>query len=169
MIILGIDPGFAITGYGLIAVKGRVMSHVADGVIRTKEGDLHYKRLLQVAKALQAVIKRYKPHFAVIEELFVYKNVKTAMKVGEARGVILLTLARMHVPIFELSPLQIKQSLTGYGRATKTQMQKMVQRVLRLDTPPQPDDAADALAAAICFNQTPYLISPLYEGRETTI
>ena len=106
---------------------------------------------------MDALVTTYKPQYAAIEEIFVYKNVKTAIKVGEARGVILLTLAKRHIPLFEFSPLQIKQALTGYGRATKIQMLRMAQRILHLPSLPTPDDAADALAAAISLIQSGYL------------
>jgi len=154
MVILGIDPGLATTGFGIIKIKNREFAHIAHGVINTKAGGFYYKRLEQISRELGKIIKKYKPSKAAVEEIFMYKNVKTAIKVGEARGVILLTAAQNQVPVYEFTPLQIKQALTGYGRADKAQMQKMVKIILHLRQIPKSDDAADALAAAICCGQT---------------
>ena len=154
MIILGIDPGLAITGYGLIKVEGHGYVHLAHGVIRTAAGTLPGERLYLLNKKLSQLIKTYRPSRAAVQMLFMSKNVKTAIQVGEARGVILLTLAKAKVPVVSFTPLQIKQAITAYGRADKNQMQKMVQAILGLKALPVPDDAADGLAAAICCAQT---------------
>lgn len=154
MIILGIDPGYAISGYGVIAVQNRRLKHVAHGIIATKAGMPHAERLLYLNRHIKLLMRKYKPDQVAVEELFMYKNVKTAIKVGEARGVILLAVAGFKQPLFAFTPLQVKQALTTYGRASKMQVQKMVKTVLNLDDLPRPDDAADALAIAICCQQT---------------
>jgi crossover junction endodeoxyribonuclease RuvC len=157
MVILGIDPGLATTGFGIIKIKNREFVHIAHGTIKTQAGELYYKRLEKISNDLKKIIKKYQPDKAAVEEIFMHKNVKTAIKVGEARGVILLTVVQNQVPVCEFTPLQIKQALTGYGRAEKPQMQKMVRIVLRLSRIPESDDAADALATAICCGQTKVL------------
>lgn len=150
MIILGLDPGFARLGYGVIEKKKRSLVHIADGVIATTARETHIERLLCLEQALVKIIKQYKPEIVAVEELFMHKNVKTAMKVCEARGVIMLTLGKQKKEAREFTPLQIKQALTGYGRADKRQVQRMVQRLLCLPALPKQDDASDALATAIC-------------------
>lgn len=150
MIILGLDPGFARLGYGVIEKRQRSLLHIAHGSIETNALHTHVARLRYLEKALTRILKRHQPAIVAVEELFIHKNVKTAMKVGEARGVILLTIAKRKRAIREFTPLQVKQALTGYGRADKTQIQKMVQRLLSLAESPRSDDAADALAVAIC-------------------
>ncbi|MBI4360025.1 MAG: crossover junction endodeoxyribonuclease RuvC [Candidatus Jacksonbacteria bacterium] len=150
MIILGIDPGFARMGYGVIKKKHRSLQHIAHGVIETSARQTHIERLLNIEKMLTRILKQYQPKIVAVEELFMYKNVKTAMKVGEARGVIMLTLGKQKKEAREFTPLQVKQALTGYGRADKEQVQKMAQKLLCLSALPKPDDAADALAISIC-------------------
>jgi len=154
--ILGIDPGLAIVGFGVIKKQGRSLEYVAHGVIKTQAKERGCDRLLKINKDLKKIIQRYQPKCVAVEDLFMYKNVKTAMKVGEARGVILLTMActKSKLKIFQYTPLQIKQGLTGYGRASKVQIQKMVKNLLGLKKIPKPDDAADALAIAILAAQT---------------
>ena len=147
--ILGIDPGIARMGYGIIEDNKQNTRAVAFGCFETSSAQPHYERLLAIHNELLKIIKKYKPQKIAVEQLFFSKNVKTALVVGEARGVILLTCAECKVPIIEISPKTVKQTLTGYGQADKQQMQKMVQLFLKLKTPPQPDDAADALAIAI--------------------
>lgn len=154
MTILGIDPGLATTGYGIIAVKNRQFVHIKHGVIKTAADQPNHQRLLVISRQLKRIIKYQKPDQIAVEEIFMYKNVKTAILVGQARGVILLTAAESRLAVREFTPLEIKQALTGYGRADKRQMQKMVKAVLSLSEIPEPDDAADALAAAICCAQT---------------
>lgn len=154
MIILGIDPGLATLGYGLIeSAKGK--NTVIDyGVITSPKNESLPVRLNIIEESLKKLIEKYKPDEAAVEELFFAKNVKTALAVAHARGVILLCLNRECGRLFEYTPLQIKQGLTGYGRADKSQIQKMVSVLLGLKTIPRPDDAADALAVALCHSQT---------------
>ena len=154
MIILGIDPGFARMGVGLIEVKNRQVVHIMHEVVETTVGEIHHKRLLTLHTRLSKILAKYTPALVAVEDLFVYKNLKTVMKVGQARGVILLTIAQHKLPIKEFTPMQIKQALTGYGKATKQQIQKMVQMELKLKEIPKPDDAADALATAIAAAHT---------------
>lgn len=148
-IILGIDPGFGRTGWGVIEkIKGG-WQVVAWGCIETLVKDPFVDRLCELREELKLIIKKYQPTSAVVEDLFFAKNVKTAMKVGQARGVILLTIKEAGLQLYEFTPLQIKQAITGYGRAEKSQMQKMVRMLLKINKKINPDDAADALAAAL--------------------
>lgn len=160
-IILGIDPGLATTGYGVIEVNEQESKALAFGTIDTKKNTEFSDRLLIIYQELNKIIKKFKPQAAICEELFFCTNVKTAIAVGQARGVIILTLKKNNLPIYELTPLQIKQTITGYGKAEKKQMQKMVQLILKLKTMPKSDDAADALAIALCGTQI--INSSLYE------
>jgi crossover junction endodeoxyribonuclease RuvC len=149
-VILGIDPGIADTGYGLIEKgKGGKISCLAYGSIKTKAGLPMAERLETLNNELEKIIKKYQPGLAAVEELFFYNNAKTAIVVGQARGVILLTCRKNKIPLFELTPLQVKQTISGYGQADKKQVQKMVKMLLGLQEVPKPDDAADALAIAI--------------------
>ena len=150
MRILGIDPGYAILGYGIIDVTGNRFSAVDYGSIMTDASMDMTSRLQSIYENLTNLINTYKPDEASIEELFFNNNAKTAILVGEARGVALLACANGGLPIGEYTPLQIKQSLVGYGRADKKQVQFMVKTMLNLAQVPKPDDTADALAAAIC-------------------
>ncbi len=149
MIILGIDPGVAIVGYGIIEAKNNKLKLVGYGCILTKAGQQHATRLAEISKQFKKIIKTYQPDILAIEELFFCKNVKTALKVGEARGIILAQAMQAGLPIYEYTPLQVKQALTGYGRADKNQIQQMVKIILGLKQIPKPDDAADAVAVAI--------------------
>lgn len=150
MRILGIDPGYAILGYGIIDVKGNRFSVVDYGSILTDAGTEMPVRLQEIYNKLTELIYKYKPDEASIEELFFNNNAKTAIRVGEARGVAVLACANGNLKIGEYTPLQIKQALVGYGRADKKQVQYMVKTMLNLEAVPKPDDTADALAAAIC-------------------
>lgn len=150
MLVLGIDPGTAITGYGLVTDRGGSTVAVAHGVIVTPSDLSLPDRLVLIQRELRALIDQYRPDHAAVEELFFNKNVRTALAVGHARGVIMLTLAQAGVRIFEYTPLEVKQAVTGSGRADKRQMQQMVTLLLGLDHIPKPDDAADALAIAVC-------------------
>ena len=154
MIILGLDPGLATTGYGVVEISARAITHKEHGTLKTSPNLQYRDRLISLNKQLKAVVKKFAPDCVGIEKLYVHKNVKTATMVGEARGVLMLTIARFPILMYEFTPLQVKQILTGYGRATKTQVQNMVMRMLKLKEPPKPDDAADALAVAICVAQT---------------
>ena len=148
MKILGIDPGSGIIGFGLIE-KSSNPKLVDAGVIRTTIGDKDADRLLELHTSMKEIIAEFKPDIAAVETLFFAQNVTTAMKVSQARGVILLTFAEAGIPIYEYTPLQIKMAMTGYGRATKAQIQEMVRVQLGLKTKPKPDDCADALACAL--------------------
>jgi len=149
-IILGIDPGYGITGYGLIESAGSRLKALDYGVIETSTDDDFPTRLKTLYTELNKIVKKYKPTLIAIEDLFFYKNVTTAIKVGQARGVIILAAVLARVPIVEFTPLQVKQAISTYGRAGKNQVQQMVKVFLGLESIPKPDDAADALAVAIC-------------------
>ncbi|MEN6412612.1 MAG: crossover junction endodeoxyribonuclease RuvC [Veillonellales bacterium] len=150
MLALGIDPGTAICGYGLVELKGSHLRAVDQGAVITSSSMQAANRLVIIYNAIDALIKKYKPHVLGVEQLFFNKNVRTAMAVGQARGVILLAAAQNDITIAEFTPLQVKQSVVGYGKATKEQVIYMTQRLLNLPDKPHPDDVADALAIAIC-------------------
>lgn len=150
MLVLGVDPGLATTGYGLVRETPEGLEAVAYGVIRTPAGVALPERLQQLYQELSALIQEYRPTESAVEELFFSRNVRTAMSVGQARGVTLLALADAQLPVAEYTPLTVKQAVSGFGGADKVQMQNMVKMLLRLDDIPSPDDAADALAVAIC-------------------
>ncbi|OGF28928.1 crossover junction endodeoxyribonuclease RuvC [Candidatus Falkowbacteria bacterium RIFOXYC2_FULL_47_12] len=149
-IILGIDPGTAITGFGLIEVAGQTLRLIRYGCITTPAGMAHAQRLLCIHTELKKIIVAQKPDAVAVEKLFFYNNAKTASAVGEARGVVSLTVAQAKLPLYEFTPLQVKQAVSAYGKASKLQVQKMVAMILKLKEIPKPDDAADALAVAIC-------------------
>jgi len=149
-IILGIDPGLATTGYGVVIKEKNNFLVVNYGTIDTLPKLKFAQRLEHIHQELSGIIKKYKPDIFGIEELFFAKNVKTALSVGQARGVMMLTAMQSKLDIYEYTPLQVKQALTGYGRADKNQIQQMVKIVLNLKQIPKPDDAADALAIAVC-------------------
>lgn len=149
-IILGIDPGLATTGFGIIKNEQSRLSLIDYGCISTKVGLPHEQRLKQINEELTKIIKKQKPKVIAVEKLFFYNNAKTAFAVGEARGVILLTASQYRLPIYEYTPLQVKQAVSAYGKASKLQVQKMVKLLLKMKEIPKPDDAADALAVAIC-------------------
>lgn len=154
-IILGIDPGYGRLGYGVIAGTGQNnWTALAYGCLETPTGDDFAARLKIIAKKLEEIIKQYGPTRLAVEDLFFFKNAKTAMKVGQARGAALLIGVQHNLPIDEFTPLQIKQAITGYGRAEKCQMQKMVATILNLPGKVVSDDAADALAVALCAGQS---------------
>lgn len=150
MKILGIDPGTATVGWGVIEITGSKATAVAFGHISTDKDLVPEKRLAEIAHDLTAIIKKYTPEEAAVEELFFFKNQKTIISVAQARGVILLTLDKFCVSISGYTPLEVKQALTNYGRADKNQVQLMVQAILKLPAIPRPDDTADALALALC-------------------
>lgn len=153
-IILGIDPGIAITGYAFLQEQQGMLDMLACDVIRTPKHTPLPERLVSLYVQLSALLTKYHPTEAAIELLFFGKNRKTAMDVSHARGVILLALKQAHLPIAEFTPGQIKLALTGYGNANKTQVGEMVRVLLKLSTVPRPDDAADAAATAICYVHT---------------
>ena len=151
MIILGIDPGTATTGYGLVeSTPQKKLQLIEYGCIKTSKTNSLADRLAEIYNDLDQLIKKYRPHKIAVESVYFYNNVKTAIAVAQARGVILLAAQKNKILIVELTPLQVKNSLTNYGKADKKQMQFMVKILLGLDTAPKPDDAADALALAIC-------------------
>lgn len=153
--ILGIDPGTGILGFGVIDVDSKGKLQLVDGgVIRTPVNHPDSDRLVIIYNELEDIIKQLKPTIMSVEKLFFAQNVTTAMTVSQARGVVLLLGKQQKLDLFEYTPLQIKQALTSYGRATKQQMQEMVRVVLGLKSIPKPDDCADALAAAICHSMT---------------
>lgn len=154
MIILGIDPGTATTGYGVIEKKKKSVKFIACGCIKTSSKLSDEKRLSIIHKDLKKLIKKYKPNQIAVEKLYFGDNAKTAMVVGQARGVILLGAAQAKLPVSEYTPLQVKIAITGYGRAEKKQIQRMVKVLLNLKKIPRPDDAADAVAVAICHANT---------------
>ena len=154
MLILGIDPGLAIVGYSLVEKRGQHYLVGDYGVITTSAESSNTERLQHIYNWLLDFINKHKPDVMAVEELYFNKNVKTAILVGQARGVVLLTGAQAKLPIAEYTPLQVKQAVVGYGRAKKNQVQQMVKILLKLDEIPTPDDAADALAVAICHGNS---------------
>lgn len=164
MVIMGIDPGFAITGYGIVKYEGNKFSVIDYGAVTTPAHTSLSSRLLQLNTGLEEIIAKYKPDMVAVEELFFNKNIKTALNVGHGRGVALLSAARLGLEVFEYTPLQVKQSVVGYGRAEKAQIQQMVKAILNLPAVPKPDDVADALAVAICHGNS-YRMSEVYGGK----
>lgn len=150
MRILGIDPGFAITGYSVIDYIGNRFKLITSGAITTDAGVSFPIRLEKIFDDLTAIITEYNPDAISVEELFFNNNAKTAINVAQARGVILVVGRKMNIDTFEYTPLQIKQSVVGYGRADKIQVQKMVKTILKVDKLPKLDDTTDSMAAAIC-------------------
>ena len=154
MIIMGIDPGFAITGYGIVKYEGNKFSPLDYGAVVTKAGTPFAQRLLQLDAELSVIIGKYKPEAISVEELFFNKNVKTAIMTAHGRGIALLAAAKSGAEVFEYTPLQVKQAVVGYGRAEKAQVQQMVKVILNLPCIPKPDDVADALAIAVCHGHS---------------
>ncbi len=152
--ILGIDPGTATTGWAILEQHKKGLVPVAYGHISTSPKDSTCQRLKEVARDIEEIIKKYNPTESAVEDLFFFKNIKTAMKVSQSRGAIMLTLIKANLKVFEYTPLQVKQAVTGYGRAEKKQVQLMVKNILKLNEIPKPDDTADALAIAICHMQS---------------
>jgi crossover junction endodeoxyribonuclease RuvC len=150
MRILGIDPGTAIVGWGVIELRGAETISIAYGHISTSKDLAPEKRLVEISDNIEQIVELYGPQEAGVEELFFFNNQKTVISVAQARGAILLTLERLRVKIYGYTPLEVKQALTNYGRADKTQVQLMVKAILKLAAIPKPDDAADALALALC-------------------
>lgn len=160
MRILGIDPGTGILGFGVVDMKGDKAQLVDGGVIKTPPHTPHDERLEEIFDGLTEIIAATKPDVVSIEKLFFSRNITTAMTVAEARGVAILTARKAGLPVFEYNPMQIKQTLTGYGKADKKQVQEMVRISLRLTEVPKPDDCADALAAAITHGVMSRLARP---------
>jgi crossover junction endodeoxyribonuclease RuvC len=154
MIILGVDPGVATVGYGIVQKKKgkKTLKYIASGIIETKAVLSSSERLEKIYKDLSGLIKKYRPNMIAIENIFFFKNLKTAMKVSEAKGVILLLSRKKKVPFVEISPLEMKLAISSYGKASKSQIKKMVKKLLCLDEGVRffKDDEADALGLAIC-------------------
>ncbi|MEJ2209167.1 MAG: crossover junction endodeoxyribonuclease RuvC [Anaerolineae bacterium] len=150
MRVLGIDPGTAITGYGVVDEEEQGLSLVDCGVVTTPSDEPLPARLQRIYRGLASVVDEYRPQVAAVEELFFSRNARTALSVGHGRGVALLALADAGLEIFEYKPLEVKQAVAGYGGADKHQVQEMVRMLLSLDEVPRPDDAADAVAVAVC-------------------
>lgn len=158
-IILGIDPGYAITGYGIVRKTGNKMQALDYGVISTKPNVDFPVRLLAINDKVRFLIEMYKPDCMSVEELFLSQNKTTAIGTAQARGVVLVEAARANIPVYEFTPAQVKLAVTGYGRAEKKQVQNMIKTLLGLDEIPKPDDAADGLALAVCLANTGGLYS----------
>lgn len=166
MKIIGIDPGIAIVGFGVIDKQGSQLKPVQYGSIQTEAGLPVPLRLKQIFEAMQTLLDTYKPDEMAVEKLFFNRNVTTAFTVGQARGVILLTAELAGIPVYEYTPMLVKQAVTGYGGAEKKQIQEMTKMLLRLKEVPKPDDVADALGIAITHAQMRAFIS-LVEGATT--
>ena len=154
MRILGVDPGYAIVGVGTVDYEGNRFSVVEYGAITTEAGEDMFDRLKKIYDEMMELIDRVKPDALAIEELFFQNNQKTAINVAQARGIIVLAAKNHGIPIFEYTPLQVKQAVVGYGKADKNQVQQMTKAILNLEKIPKPDDTADALALAICHAHT---------------
>ena len=154
MKILGIDPGMAIVGYGLIEVEGDNIQLLASGSIQTDKNLPDSKRLLEVYNDLSTIVQKYQPDCASVEELFFFKNQKTVIPVAEARGVLLTVLEKFGIPTFGYTPMVVKQVLTGYGRADKKEVEQMVRISLESENLPKLDDTVDAIAIAICHSRS---------------
>lgn len=169
MVILGIDPGLAIVGWGVVECKAGRFRPIAFGSVQTKAGLPVEERLMQIHEGLTKIIERYKPEAMAVEELFWNSNVTTGIVVAEARGVILLAARQHSLPIYEYTPMQVKSAVVGYGKAEKKQVIAMVTALLALKEPPKPDDTADALAIAMCHgNSAPSALAEYY-NRPTAI
>ncbi|MBI9048240.1 MAG: crossover junction endodeoxyribonuclease RuvC [Anaerolineaceae bacterium] len=156
--MIGIDPGTATTGFGIIDEQSDgSLTCIQYGIIQTSPSLTMPERLAQIYEDMQEILLLHQPQFAAVEKLFFQKNVTNAISVGQARGVVLLSLQQQHIPIREFTPNEVKQAVSGYGAAGKKQVQAMVRTILNLNEIPEPDDAADALAVAICYQQTKHL------------
>jgi crossover junction endodeoxyribonuclease RuvC len=148
--VIGIDPGTATTGWAVLEEKNGEIKSVAYGHISTSPKKSEEERLFEISADLEKIIEKYRPQEAAVEKLFFFKNQKTVMEVSQARGAIVLTIAQKNVNLSSYTPLQVKQAITGYGRAEKRQVQEMIKNILKLKSIPKPDDVADALAIALC-------------------
>ncbi len=153
MKILGIDPGMAIVGYGLVEIDNDEINLITSGSIQTEKNNSDSKRLLEIYNDLSTIVNEYKPDCASVEKLFFFKNQKTIIPVAEARGVILTVLEKYNIPTFGYTPMEVKQVLTGYGRADKKEVEQMVRLTLQRDNLPKLDDTVDAIAIAICHSR----------------
>jgi len=166
-LILGIDPGISITGYGFVADLGDRVALVDYGAIVIPRKLSMPERLQKLYKELAAVIEGRRPDAAAVEKLFLAKNARAALTLGQARGVALLAAANSHIPVYEYAPLEIKQAIVGYGRAPKRQIQLALKMLLELDAAPEPEDAADAIAVALCHISSRRMRELLAEERRT--
>ena len=165
MRVLGIDPGTVITGWGIVEFRDRKFHHIANGTVRTKAKTPLPDRLGTIFKTLAGIISEYQPTMASVEEVFVSRNVQSALKLGHARGVAIAAISQAQLPVYEYTALQVKKSVVGYGRAEKNQVQEMVKILLSLSEV-APEDASDALACAMChINHTPLLNITMGGGR----
>ncbi len=153
MKILGIDPGLAIVGYCIVQSENGENNLITSGSIQTDKGKSDSARLLEIALDIQTIIETYKPDVASVEKLFYFKNQKTVIPVAEARGVILSVLEKNNVPMFEYTPMEVKQIITGYGRATKDEVAKMVELCINYKKLPKLDDTLDSIAIALCYTR----------------
>ena len=151
MRVLGLDPGTATTGYGVVEGRGNRLTHIGHGIISTPAGMPFELRLKSIFEQASALVREHRPDAVAIEKLFFSQNVTTGIAVAQARGVLALAAAQANLPVGEFSPLEVKNAVVGYGKATKHQVQDMIKILLNLDAIPRPDDAADALALAICL------------------
>ena len=154
MLTLGIDPGYAIIGWGLVDYSGARLTPVAFGAVTTEAGVDFPKRLLKISNNIGEILDKFRPQAVAIEKLYFNSNTTTAIDVAQARGGIVTEAARRNIDIFEYTPLQVKQSVVGYGRAEKKQVMEMTRQLLKLESVPKPDDTADALAIAICHSHS---------------
>ena len=150
VVVLGIDPGTAHTGYGVVLARGRELAALDGGVLQTDSTDTQEQRLAQIHAHIESLIQEHRPEAVAVEDLFFGQNARSAFAVGQARGVMLLAAGQAGIPCFSYTPQAVKQAVCGSGRAEKGQVQRMVGALLRLPSPPEPDHAADALAVAIC-------------------
>jgi crossover junction endodeoxyribonuclease RuvC len=167
MLVIGVDPGIERTGVGIVESTNGKLKLIHQKLIKTSSAKPQAERLSEIYDELNSIIKEYAIEFASVEKLFFAKNVKTAMTVSEARGIIILALFKNKIPIYEYTPLQVKQALIGYGRGTKDQIQELVKIILNLQEIPKPDDVADGIALAITHINTYKLLSKIIEKRKT--
>lgn len=161
MKILGIDPGMAIVGYSILDYDGRNLELKHSGSIQTKKGERESARLLEIYNDMTSVVEMYKPDVCAIEKLFFFRNYTTVMPVSHARGVILTVLEQHNIPIYEYTPIEVKQILTGYGRADKKEVERMVKLCLGVETLPKLDDTVDSIAMCISYSRSPNAIEDL--------
>ena len=161
MVILGIDPGYAITGYGLIEYVGNHFKLITSGAIETKKGVPFPKRIQKIYDDMLGLIDSYKPDAIAVEELFFNKNITTGIQVAHGRGAVVISASETDTPIYEYTPLQVKQAVVGYGRADKKQVQTMVKAILKLEQIPKLDDTTDAIAIAICHAHSYKFAKPI--------
>lgn len=159
MRVIGIDPGTATTGWAILTERENELQPIDYGHISTQKNLDDDVRILELSKDLEKIIRQYRPQEASVESLFFFKNKKTVISVAQARGSILLTLKQNNIKVFSYTPLQVKQALTGYGKAEKRQMQEMVKNILHLKEIPRPDDTADAIAMALCHFHSRKLVN----------